>query len=181
MKTVYEIIDDIIRTEGGFSNDPADSGGETNFGWTRKALREMGWFGAVRDLDRATAVDLYYRRFITNSGYEPLMAQSTAIVAELVDTSVNMGEVTATKFLQRALNALNDGARIYPDITVDGKCGPATVRTVTKFLQYRGAEGELVLLRCLNCMQGARYAELAEMAPKNERFFYGWMLNRVML
>lgn len=181
MRTVDDIINEIIRVEGGYSNDPADSGGETNFGWTRKALREMGWFGAVRDLDKSTAYDLYYRRFITNSGYEPLMAQSTSIVAELVDTSVNMGEVTATKFLQRALNALNDGARVYPDIAVDGICGNATARTLAKYLQYRGAEGEVVLLRCLNCMQGARYAELAELAPKNERFFYGWMLNRVML
>lgn len=181
MRTVDDIINEIIRVEGGYVNDPADSGGETNFGWTRKALREMGWFGAVRDLDRSTAYDLYYRRFITNSGFEPLMAQSTAIVAELVDTSVNMGEVTAVKFLQRALNALNDGAKVYPDITVDGICGNGTARTLTKYLQYRGAEGELVMLRCLNSMQGARYAELAEMAPKNERFFYGWMLNRVVI
>lgn len=180
--TVDDIINGVLDREGSaYTNDPKDSGGETKWGWTRSALRDMGWFGAVKDLDRATAFDLYYRRFVVKSGYEPLLAISAKVAAEMVDTAVNMGEGWAGRFLQRSLNALNDEQRIYPDIMVDGKVGAATVRTLRKFLDYRGDAGEIVMLRCLNGMQLARYAELAEVAPKNERFFYGWVLNRVVV
>lgn len=180
--TVDDIINDVLKAEGeAYTNDPKDSGGETKWGWTRKALRDMGWFGSVKDLDRPTAFDLYYRRFVVNSGYEPIMVLSAKIVAELVDTSVNMGEFYAGKFLQRSLNALNDEQKIYPDMVVDGKVGPNTVKTLKKYLDYRGDAGEAVMLCCLNGMQLSRYAELAELAPKNERFFFGWVSNRVVI
>lgn len=179
--TVQRILDELIDREGGYVNDPKDSGGETKYGWTKKALREMGWYGNVKDLDRATAFDLYWRRFVTKSGYEDILPISEDIVQELVDTAVNMGEGIAGRFLQTSLNALNNEERFYPDIVVDGVVGPATVRTLRTYLEKRGSEGEVVLLRALNALQGARYLELAERANKNERFVYGWLLNRVMI
>lgn len=182
MKTVDDIINQILIVEGEkYTDDPADSGGPTKWGWTKKALRDMGWFGDVRSLDRATAFDLYYKRFVINSGYESIMPLSTKITAELVDTAVNMGEGYAGRFLQTSLNALNDGAKIYPDIVVDGKVGPNTVKVLKKYLDYRDDEGEEVMLKALNCLQGARYLELAEVAPKNERFVYGWLNSRVIV
>lgn len=182
MKTVDDILNDVLTVEGEkYTDDPADSGGPTKWGWTKKALRDMGWFGDVKTLDRQTAFDLYYRRFVANSGFEPIAALSNRILAELVDTAVNMGETWAGRFLQTSLNALNDGQKIYPDIVVDGKVGPNTVKVLKKYLDYRNDEGEIVLLRALNCLQGARYLELAEVAPKNERFVYGWLNNRVIV
>ena len=41
-------------------------------------------------------------------------------------------------------------------------------------------EGEQVLLRALNCSQGARYLELAEGREANEDFLYGWVKERVL-
>lgn len=180
--TVDDIINKVLDIEGSsYTDDPKDSGGPTKWGWTKKALRDIGWFGDVRNLDRATAFDLYYRRFVSNSGFELIMPLSPKIVAELVDTAVNMGESWAGRFLQRALNALNDEQKVYPDIVVDGKVGANTVKVLKKYLDYRNDEGEIVMLRCLNGMQLSRYAELAELAPKNERFFYGWVANRVVM
>ncbi|WP_276529068.1 putative peptidoglycan-binding domain-containing protein, partial [Enterobacter hormaechei] len=49
------------------------------------------------------------------------------------------------------------------------------------FLEKRGGEGEIILLRALNCSQGQRYLELAEQRPANESFVYGWMRERVSL
>lgn len=182
MSTVDEIINAVLNTEGeAYTDDPADSGGPTKWGWTKKALRAIGWFGDVQSLDRQTAFDLYYRRFVSNSGYEPIGAFSPKILAELVDTAVNMGEGYAGKFLQTSLNALNDSQKIYPDIMVDGAVGPNTIKVLKKYLDYRNDEGEIVLLRALNCLQGARYLELAETSPKNERFVYGWLNNRVVI
>lgn len=179
--TIKQILDDLIVREGGYVNDPKDSGGETKYGWTRKALREMGWFGAVKDLDKQAAFDLYYRRFITLSGYKQIIDISEAVGEELVDTAVNMGEVWAGKFLQWSLNALNNEAKMYPDIVDDGVVGPATARTFKRYMVLRGAEGEVVMLRALNCFQGARYMELAQKYPKNERFAYGWLRSRVVI
>jgi hypothetical protein len=47
-------------------------------------------------------------------------------------------------------------------------------------ISARGKEGEQVLLRALNCSQGARYLELAEGREANEDFLYGWVKERVL-
>ena len=41
MKT--KIINEIIGVEGGYVNDPSDSGGETNFGITVAVARQFGY------------------------------------------------------------------------------------------------------------------------------------------
>lgn len=181
MKSIADIINGVIDAEGGYSNDPSDSGGETNWGWTKRALRAEGWHGNVADLTREEAFDLYYRRFVVRSGYREVLFVSDDIGAELVDTSVNMGEYWAGLFLQRGLNAFNDQEKIYPDIKEDGVVGRNTVKILEKYLEHRGKEGETVLLRAMNILQGARYLELCGKYPKNERFAYGWILNRVGL
>ena len=43
------------------------------------------------------------------------------------------------------------------------------------------AAGETVLLKALNCLQGARYIELAEVRPQNESFVYGSLRERVAI
>lgn len=182
MKSIAEILNGILDIEGGeYTNDPADSGGETKWGWTKKALIGMGWDGDVEDLTRQEAFDLFYRRFVINSGYREVLFVSDDIGAELVDTAVNMGEGTAGTFLQMALNSFNDGEKKYPDIKEDGVVGRNTVKALEKFLSHRGKEGEQVLLVALNCLQGAKYIELCRKYPKNERFVYGWILQRVSI
>lgn len=182
MKSIADIINHVLEVEGGkFTNDPYDSGGKTKWGWTERALRQMGWPGRVEDLDRATAFDLYYTRFVVRSGYAAILPVSDDIAAELVDTAVNMGEYHAGWFLQVALNAFNDGGKKYPDIKEDGVVGKATVKALEQFLSWRGAEGENVMLVALNSLQCARYIELAVSQPKGFRYVYGWIKNRVTL
>ena len=91
-----------------------------------------------------------------------------------------MGPAVAVTFLQRALTALNRNARDYPDLTPDGRIGPATLAALDSFLKVRGAaSGETVLLRALEALQGERYLRLAERRPANEAFLYGWLANRI--
>ena len=58
-----KIIDEILRTEGGYVFDPDDSGGETNFGITKDVARAYGYTGCMRDLTRDQAFDIYVARY----------------------------------------------------------------------------------------------------------------------
>lgn len=172
------IIDEIIRVEGGYVNDPSDSGGETNFGVTVAVARAYGYKGPMKDLSREDAFKIYSDRYWNAVRADELVALSERVAREVVDTSVNMGPGRAGKFLQRSLTVLNDRGRLYPDLAVDGKIGPATVDALAVYLSVRDAT---ILVSALNCLQGAYYIELAERREKDERFVYGWFKNRVKL
>jgi lysozyme family protein len=90
-----------------------------------------------------------------------------------------MGPSVQTKWFQRWLNVFNQQGKLYPDLSADGQIGPRTISALESFLTIRGSEGEQVLLKSLNCSQGQRYLELAELRPANESFVYGWMKERV--
>lgn len=177
--TVDDIIDGVLRAEGGHVNDPRDAGGETNFGITVKVARANGYTGPMRLLPEGVARAIYRRRYVEDPGFGDVLAVYARVGEELVDTGVNMGPAVAAMFLQRALNALNDQGRHYADIAVDGECVPGTLKALRAYRAKRGAAGETVLLRALNCLQGERYVELAEKRAANEAFLYGWLANRV--
>lgn len=179
MPTIDDVIEEVLRREGGYVNDPSDAGGATNFGITQATARQNGYTGDMRALPRALAKEIYLRQYVAAPGFGAIATISPAIAAELVDTGVNMGPGVAAEFLQRALNALNDQGRLYPDIAVDRDIGPATLRSLKAFLDRRGAEGAAVLLKALNCLQGERYVALAEKRQANEAFLFGWLRTRV--
>lgn len=179
--SIDTIIDDVLHAEGGYVDDPADSGGETNWGITVAVARANGYAGPMRDMPKDVARDIYHEKYVVGPGFAAIASVSPAIAAELVDTGVNMGTSTAGVFLQRVLNALNDGGSNYTDVKVDGSVGPGTMSALRRYLQTRGKHGEVVLLRALNALQGARYIELAEKRPENERFVFGWLTNRVVV
>jgi lysozyme family protein len=177
--TIDALIEELLGREGGYVNHPADRGGPTNFGITQAVARANGWTGDMRHLPRAVAAGIYRRLYWHQPRYDDVARHAPKIGAELFDTGVNMGPKVATAFLQRALNALNRGARDYADIAVDGAVGPATLGALTGFLRTRGAAGEIVLLKAIEALQGERYLRLAESRPANEAFLYGWLANRI--
>tara|TARA_R110000744_G_scaffold333450_1_gene438848 strand:+ start:10136 stop:10666 length:531 start_codon:yes stop_codon:yes gene_type:complete len=172
------IINEIIRVEGGYVNDPSDSGGETNFGITVAVARQFGYVGAMRNMPRSTAFDIYSAKYWDAVKGDDLAKLSELVAEEVVDTSVNMGPGRAGKFLQRSLNVLNNRGSLYLDLTVDGAIGNATISALRAYLNGRGEE---TLVTALNCLQGAYYITLAERREKDERFVYGWFKNRVKL
>ena len=177
--TIDALIEELIDREGGYADHPADRGGPTMFGITEAVARAQGYRGAMRHLPRGTAASIYRRIYWTRPAFDKVAARAEAIAAEMFDTGVNMGPKVAAAFLQRALNALNRGARDYADIAVDGRIGPVTLTALDGFLEQRGAAGEAVLLKALEALQGERYLHLAESRPANEAFLYGWLANRI--
>jgi lysozyme family protein len=177
---VEGLIDALIDREGGYVDHPADKGGATCFGITQAVARAHGYAGPMRQLPRSEAVTIYLRLYWLRPRLEMIAKRSSRLAAELFDTGVNMGPAVAVTFLQRALTALNRGGKDYPDLTPDGRVGPATLAALDTFLKIRGASsGETVLLRALEALQGERYLRLAERRPANEAFLYGWLANRM--
>lgn len=169
------IINRVINAEGGYVNDPSDSGGETKYGVTAAVARANGYGGDIALMPRSFAFDVYVRKYwdTVKADWMP-----EAVAAEVVDTAVNMGTNRAVVFLQRCLNVFNQEGRLYNDIAVDGIMGSATLSALQAYLSMRD---EAVLVKALNCLQGAFYIELAESREKDERFTYGWLSNRVSI
>lgn len=174
-----QIINEIIEREGGYVNDPSDSGGETMYGVTEAVARACGYDGPMKDFPRSMAFDIYAHRYWDVLKLDFVERRSALIAEELADTGVNMGTGRAGIFLQRCLNALNNCGKYYSDIKVDGQVGMKTIEAFYNFVDKRGDKATTILLRALNSLQGAFYIELVETREKDEKFLAGWLLNRV--
>jgi len=164
--------------EGGYSNDLSDSGGETNWGITKRVARQAGYMGPMRELSRERARKIGKRKYWDSLSLDEVARMSPSIAFEIFDTGFNMGQERAAEFLQRSLNVFNRRGKDYPDIKVDGDIGPGTLGALRSYIDRRGTK---VLLKALNCLQGAFYIKLAERREKDERFVRGWLDHRVSL
>lgn len=180
-RSIQQIINDIIEREGGYVDHPDDPGGATCYGVTEHVARANGYTGPMRELPRHLAYKIYEQQYFRRPGFHLVYEVSPAVAEELTDTGVNMGAVIPATFLQRSLNVLNRCQRLYPDLKADGVIGAQTIGALRSYLEARGREGEAMLVRNLNILQGARYFELTERREANEAFYFGWLKHRVAL
>lgn len=102
--TDQQILDDLIRREGGYSNRSADRGGPTKYGITAKTL--TAWRGRhcdahdVQDMQEAEAREIYTAWYV-----KPFAETPDDVRAHLVDIAVNSGPERATKLLAAAMDA----------------------------------------------------------------------------
>lgn len=191
---------DTMTYEGTYSNDPRDRGGETWRGISRTNHPEWEGWPVVDTVKRSVLpnslanalnaddeLDQMVRDFYELAYWAPLQCdqiKEQAIAAELFDTAINQGQVIATKQLQEALNLLNNNQKHYSDIAEDGKLGPGTLKAYRAYMltaNFAGRSTERnvrTLLKLMNGLQCARYAEICEANTGQEVYFYGWM-NRV--
>lgn len=179
--SIESMIEAMIGKEGGYSDHPADRGGPTRWGITERVARRHGYRGDMRGLPRETAVAIYRQEYAIAPGFASVAEIDPAVGEELFDTGVNMGPAVPSLWFQQALNALNNGGRLYADIKEDGDIGPGTLAAFRSYLNARGAEASTVMLRALNALQGARYIELSRSRAANEAFTFGWLRTRVGL
>ena len=179
---IDQYLETIINREGGYVNHPSDPGHATKFGITEAVARSQGYQGNMQDLPLAVAKSIYKKQYWFDPQFDQINEISPAIAEELFDTGVNCGVNFAKPLLQRALNLLNkQGKEGWPNLALDGQYGPLTIQALSTYLNRRNKDGETVLLRVLNIMQGQHYIEITEKNPNYEDFFYGWILNRVAL
>lgn len=87
--TFEAVMDEVFSSEGGYVNDPDDTGGETNFGISKGANPDVD----VKGLTRERAAELYRERYWNKINADSLPEN---IRATAMDAAVNQG-VTWTK------------------------------------------------------------------------------------
>jgi lysozyme family protein len=182
MIDIEKLISDLIGREGGYTNNPKDTGGPTCWGITEQVARAFGYSGDMQALPRPTAIEIYKARFWLGPKLDQVAAILPDVAAELFDAGVNMGIAMAGRYLQRALNVLNRGAIDYPDILVDGGIGAMTIAALKGYRQHRAdGEGAAVLLWLVRALRAGRYVEIAEANASQETFEYGWIARQVRM
>lgn len=87
----YKAVEFVLKHEGGYSNDPDDPGGETNFGIAKKYHPDVD----IKNLTPEKAADIYYNEYWVPS--KACERDFPACVAVL-DTAVNCGVSRALTF-----------------------------------------------------------------------------------
>ena len=164
-------LNEVLKDEGGFTDDPDDPGGATNFGITQKNLdtyREenpkIGVPYKVQDLMHYEA-DQYYKKLWWNK-YNYNAIKSIQIAAKIFDLAVNMGAIQAHKLVQRALYF--SGYRV----NVDGVLGTKTLAAINDMCNT-GQESDLDY----EIKQEALffYENLVKENPRLVKFLHGWI------
>lgn len=172
--------------EGGYVDDPTDRGGETYRGISRvhhpswsgwrkiDAYKGRPGFPAMLNEDRPlqNSVKSFYKRKYWDRFLGDQVPDQQA-ANELYDTGVNMGIRRAVRFLQNALNQLNRNQRNYKDLVVDGWLGQGTLEVLKQYLRLDRKSD--FLLKMMNIQQGARYIEIMENDPSQEKYARGWL------
>lgn len=115
---IEEALKHLLGNEGGYSNNPADPGGETMYGVTVRVARSYGYMGEMRNLPLATAIDIYRSNY-----WAPIKADQLPdeLRFHVFDAAVNSGPAQAVKWLQRAAGVVEDGVIGPMTISAAGK------------------------------------------------------------
>jgi len=168
----------MLVKEGGYSNNPADRGGETFCGISRRYHPDWpGWpvidatpaaerDKLTNDPDMGQVVAAFYHA----EYWQPLRLdeiRSEAVASELFDSAVNVGKGRAARWLQHAVNLLSSR-----QIAEDGAVGPVTIAAANAVIKDYGGRP---LLTTLNGLQFEHYHRLVEADPSQRVFFRGWL------
>lgn len=145
--TFEECIPIILEAEGGYVNDPADPGGETKFGISKRAFPKIN----IADLTIQQAKAIYKEYYWDRARIERLPSHLRLVV---FDACVNMGNVAAIRLLQRLAEVAEDG--------VVGRVTAARATQIT-FQRYLQARRDF-------------YQGIVARRPASRKFLRGWLL-----
>jgi hypothetical protein len=173
--TAAAMIAATIAVEGGYVNHPADPGGETNMGVTKKVAVAHGYSGPMRTLPREVAEGIYYESYLVKPGYAALIPVDAAVTEELYDTTVNMGPPRPSRWFQQSIGSL-----CGVSIVVDGHVGAGTIAAYQACQTKLGASKLCVaMLDSLDARQKDEYGRLVRVNPKLKVFYKGWVAKRI--
>jgi len=175
-------VDLVLKAEGGYSNVPEDTGGETFRGITRKGYPTLSFWPAIDKITKVLgkyptkfADQIKYNASVDsqmgNTGFNEIQQVYLAQYWNkckcenlpnthrypLFDCAVNCGVGQASKFYQRAVGVADDGA-----------IGPKTIAAAT-------AASEKVVLGGFFERWVEFYHNIVKNKPNQEKFLDGWL------
>lgn len=159
MASIERALPWVLAHEGGWSDDPADPGGATNYGVTLAVAQRHGVPDkeALRTITMDQVAAIYKQDYWVWTGVD-----DQRVATKLFDLGVNMGVRSAVRLLQDGLNTL--GAFL----DVDGRLGPQTLMSVNAV-----APDKLLEVLCQEAAQ--HYRAIAERRPESKKFLTGWL------
>lgn len=123
MQSTYaRAMQQVFADEGGYTNDPHDPGGPTNWGITLSDARQYWKSSAtaidVQDMPKPVAEDIYEKHYATPLRYNDLPA---GVDYAVLDYGINSGIHRSITTLQQIVG-----------VPVDGVIGPITLAAVNK-------------------------------------------------
>ena len=173
-----KMMEYILEVEGGYVHHPADRGGETKYGITRKTLenafkRRIVTHVNVKDLTPEEANAIYYKMYYVPSEGEWIEENFGKKLALIhLDTAINSGVRVAEKFFQRTINYIA-GDEV---LKVDGFIGPITKRVSQKIL----SDDVKIRFACVTYLwlRAKYYTDIVNRNHTQRVFLLGW-LNRL--
>lgn len=163
MATFEPALAYMLKHEGGWSDDPYDKGGATNFGITFALAKRYGidTETSLRLITPQQVATIYRCEFWKFDGI-----QDQRVASKIFDMCVNMGPGHAIKLLQCALNSMGIM------IKVDGVYG----------IHTQEATNSIAAISVLSALQeecSDYYKSVVDNNPSQRKFLKGW-LNRAM-
>lgn len=156
-------LDHVLRWEGGYVDDEADSGGRTHYGISEAAHPEAWRDGPPTESE---AIRIYRNHYWSHERVRAGQIPNDWIALYLFDAAVNHGPKRAAIMLQKAIRRSGGSCRL------DGWVGQNTRRAL-EFLDPKLVMDRFVLIRV------AFYLKLVESDNSQSKFLFGW-LNRAM-
>ena len=154
---------EVLKSEGGYVNDPHDHGGETNLGVTKAAWAEyMGRpiaDGEMKALTPDIVKPFYKIRYWDKCKCDSLPSGVDYVVFDL---AVNGGVGRGAKMLQTVVG-----------VNADGAIGPATLAALAAL-----KDDPKVLIGKMSQYKESFYKAIVASKPDQEKFLKGW-LNRI--
>jgi lysozyme family protein len=171
MLSIDDILDDILRREGGrFTDNPNDEGGPTKWGITQNTLSQ--WIGRQATVDEVKAVTpelarrIYTKLYILDPGFGDIADDWTR--AFCIDMGVLHGPARAVRMIQRAVG-----------VSVDGVFGPVT-RAALAAVDPATRKQALLRERMRVCVRTALAEVPASLVRTTDlQFLEGWLDKRV--
>ena len=123
-----QAFDRLISNEGGYVNNQADPGGETNWGISKRSYPNVDIANLTREDAKAIYLQDFWQRGQMDQ-YDP------AIAFQVFDAAVNHGMGTALRLLQRAAGVADDG-HIGP-VTVAAVKAKSVTDMLMLYIAYR--------------------------------------------
>ena len=153
----------VVLTEGGYSNDPVDKGGETKYGITKAVALAHGYKGEMKDLPLEKAKEVYRQSYWLTTPAESM----PEVAYRIFDIAVNCGVSRANTWLLNAINLLNRDETLYPN---------CTMQNIMVGYNALNSKDRLLVEQIMRVMQGSHYILLCTNNETQEKFIRVWII-----